>query len=107
LPLNQTRERIARKLAWPLVSLYKGGALGGLKSCHQVIQGDLASGHRYIVALRELKNADGKTIRAPEGFRYYRHRLPTRKAPIKRRGSHFEGIFDTLREAGIVPDGPP
>jgi len=62
---------------------------------------NLASGHRYIIALRELKDADGKTIRAPEGFRYYRDRLPTRRAPIKRRRPHFEGIFDTLRGAGI------
>ncbi|MGH8591520.1 MAG: hypothetical protein ACREXX_20040, partial [Gammaproteobacteria bacterium] len=55
----------------------------------------------FIVALRELKDADGKTILAPEGFRCYRDRLPTRRAPIKRRRSHFEGIFDTLRQAGI------
>jgi hypothetical protein len=61
---------------------------------------NLASGHRYIVVLRDLKDADGNTIRAPEGFRYYRDRLPTRRAPIKRR-AHFEGIFDTLRRAGI------
>ncbi len=62
---------------------------------------NLASGHRFIVALRELKDADGKTILAPEGFRCYRDRLPTRRAPIKRRRSHIEGIFDTLRQAGI------
>ena len=62
---------------------------------------NLASGHRYIVALRDFKDADGNTIRAPEGFRYYRDRLPTRRPPIKRRRAHFEGIFDTLRQAGI------
>jgi hypothetical protein len=62
---------------------------------------NLASGHRFIVALRDLKDADGNTIRAPEGFRYYRDRLPTRRAPIKRRRAHFEGIFDTLHRAGI------
>ncbi|MGH8591522.1 MAG: hypothetical protein ACREXX_20055 [Gammaproteobacteria bacterium] len=62
---------------------------------------NLASGHRYIVALRELRDADGNTIRAPEGFRHYRDRLPSRRAPIERRRSHFEGIFDTLRRAGI------
>ncbi len=30
--------------------------------------------HRYIVALRNLKDSSGKTIGAPEGFRYYRDR---------------------------------
>ena len=62
---------------------------------------NLASGHRFIVALRDLKDADGNTIRAPEGFRYYRDRLPTRRGPIKRQRARFEGIFDTLRQAGI------
>jgi hypothetical protein len=62
---------------------------------------NLASGHRYIVALRNLKDADGKTIPAPEGFRYYRDRLPTSKQAIKGRRAHFEDVFGTLRDAGI------
>jgi hypothetical protein len=62
---------------------------------------NLASGHRYIVALRNLKTADGTTIEAPPGFRYYRDRLPSNERVINRRRPHFEEIFATLGEAGI------
>jgi hypothetical protein len=47
-------------------------------------------GHRYIVALRNLKRSDGSTIRAPRGFR-------------KRRGSHRRDIVSRLDRAGIDP----
>ena len=43
---------------------------------------NLASGHRYIVALRNLKTAGGQTIPAPAGFRYYRDRLPSNSPVI-------------------------
>ncbi len=59
------------------------------------------SGHRYIVAMRKLRAADGSTIPAPEGFRYYRDELPSDEAAIDDRREHFEGIFETLRDAGI------
>jgi hypothetical protein len=59
------------------------------------------SGHRYIVALRRLRGADGSVIPAPEGFRYFRDALPTKKAAIDDRRDHFESIFATLGDAGI------
>ncbi len=62
---------------------------------------NFASGHRYIVALRNLKDAAGQTIQAPEGFRYYRDQLPSNEAPINAQRSRFESIFSTLRGAGI------
>ena len=62
---------------------------------------NFASGHRYIVALRYLKDAAGQTIPAPEGFRYYRDQLPSSEAPINAQRSRFESIFSTLRGAGI------
>jgi hypothetical protein len=62
---------------------------------------NFASGHRYIVALRNLKDAAGQTIPAPEGFRYYRDQLPSGEAPINAQRSRFESIFSTLRGAGI------
>jgi hypothetical protein len=62
---------------------------------------NFASGHRYIVALRNLKDAAGQTIQAPEGFRYYRDQLPSNEAPINAQRSRFELIFGTLRGAGI------
>jgi hypothetical protein len=62
---------------------------------------NFAAGHRYIVALRNLKTASGATIEAPPGFRYYRDRLPSGKPAINRRRGHFAQIFQTLRKAGI------
>jgi hypothetical protein len=62
---------------------------------------NFASGHRYIVALRNLKDAAGQTIPGPEGFRYYRDQLPSSEAPINAQRSRFESIFSTLRGAGI------
>ncbi len=59
------------------------------------------SGHRYIVAMRNLKDATGKTLKAPEGFRYYRDELPSRRKPINAQRKRFERIFKALRKAGI------
>lgn len=62
---------------------------------------NFASGHRYIVAMRDLRRANGETIPAPEGFRYYRDRLPSDEDPINAQRGRFESIFRTLRDAGI------
>jgi hypothetical protein len=62
---------------------------------------NFASGHRYIVALRNLRDAGGQTIQAPEGFRYYRDQLPSSEAPINAQRSRFESIFNTLRDSGV------
>ena len=62
---------------------------------------NFASGHRYIVALRNLKDANGQTIPAPEGFRYYRDALPSDQGPINAQRARFDSIFNTLRSAGI------
>ena len=45
---------------------------------------NFASGHRYIVALRNLKDGAGQPIAAPEGFRYYRDQLPSNERPDQR-----------------------
>jgi hypothetical protein len=62
---------------------------------------NFASGHRYIVALRNLKDGAGQPIAAPEGFRYYRDQLPSNEGPVNAQRSRFESIFTTLRSAGI------
>ena len=59
------------------------------------------SGHRYIVALRKLQDADGERIHAPEGFRYYRDGLSVDDPAVEAQRARFEGIFDTLRDADI------
>jgi hypothetical protein len=62
---------------------------------------NFAAGHRYIVAMRNLKDASGATLAAPEGFRYYRDDLPSNEAAINAQRDRFESIFATLRDAGI------
>ena len=58
-------------------------------------------GHRYIVAMRNLKNAAGQTIGAPAGFRYYRDDLPSKNAAINGQRPRFHRIFNELRESQI------
>jgi len=60
------------------------------------------AGHRYIVAMRRLKDADGTKLAAPEGFRYYRDDLPAKKKKaIKQQHKRFEKVFRALRKAKI------
>ena len=59
-------------------------------------------GHRYIVALRNLKNAKGKKIQPSNAFKVYRDRLRTRQRPVEKRRKHMEALFRTLRKAGIA-----
>jgi hypothetical protein len=56
---------------------------------------------RYIVALRNLVDADGNPIQAPNAFRYYRDQIPSSQKKVNDRRSKFEGIFKTLKRAGI------
>jgi hypothetical protein len=62
---------------------------------------NLTDGHRYIVALRGLKDAAGHTLSAPEGFRLYRDDIPTDIKPVEKRRKHYEGLFKTLKGADI------
>ena len=58
-------------------------------------------GARYIVALRNLKNARGRAIGAGRGFRLYRDRIKTGAKPIESRRKHFEQLFRALKRAGV------
>ncbi len=60
------------------------------------------SGHRYIVALRNLTNAKKEHLQAPQGFRYYRDNLSSSEEKVNERRPHFEEIFSTLEGAGIA-----
>jgi hypothetical protein len=63
---------------------------------------NFAAKHRYIVALRDLRRADGTRIPASAAFRYYRDRVPTEQAAVGKRRRHFErAIFKPLAAAGI------
>ena len=62
---------------------------------------NLKDGHRYIVAMRNLKDASGDTIPAPPGFALYRDGLKTDVDAIEKRRHHFQRIFKKLKKAGI------
>jgi hypothetical protein len=87
---------------WPIwveIDSNAGSPASTVLEVHPAV--NFASGHRYVVAMRNLKDAAGGTIPAPEGFRYYRDRLPSGEAPINGQRARFESIFNTLRSAGI------
>ncbi len=56
---------------------------------------------RYIVVLRNLKDGGGTTLKAPDGFRYYRDFLRSSNSRVNGRRSFYEDIFKRLRAAGI------
>lgn len=57
-------------------------------------------GHRYVVALRDLRDHSGASIAPSRGFEIYRDRIPTFSPVIEGRRSHMESIFRTLDRAG-------
>ena len=61
-----------------------------------------SEGRRYIVALRNLRDARGRLLRPSVAFRRYRDRIPSRSPAFERRRAHMEAIFGTLRRAGIA-----
>jgi hypothetical protein len=58
-------------------------------------------GGHYIVALRNLKDAEGKAIPAQPAFRKYRDRIKTNDPTFEARRPHMERIFSRLQKAGI------
>jgi len=56
---------------------------------------------RYVVALRNLTDADGAPLTAPNAFRYYRDDIASSEEKINARRSHYEEIFRDLKKAGI------
>jgi hypothetical protein len=62
---------------------------------------NLTDGHRYIVALRNIRNAAGTILPAPPGFRMYRDEKRTDNATVESQRNRFESIFRTLGSAGV------
>ncbi len=58
-------------------------------------------GARYIVALRNLKDAQGNAVEPPLPFRVYRDRLITQQAPVESRRAHMEDLISTLQQNGF------
>ena len=61
---------------------------------------NLTEGHRYIVALRNLKNAGGQKLDAPAWFAKFRDHNPLPKSMRDQR-RRYRSIFKSLKKAGI------
>lgn len=59
-------------------------------------------GARYIVILRNLKDATGAAIESPLGFRVYRDDLRTNQEIVENRRKHMESVIETaVSKAGV------
>jgi hypothetical protein len=65
---------------------------------------NLPNGHRYIVALRNLRDAAGNPLEAGAAFTLFRDRIPTEMPAFEARRPHMEEIFATLEDAGFRRD---
>lgn len=59
-------------------------------------------GHRYIVALRDLKDKDGNLLEPSPAFQVYRDAVPSAVPAIEARRERMEQILGTLSAAGIA-----
>ncbi len=62
------------------------------------------SGHRYIVAMRNLEDETGDGLEAPKGFRVYRDEKSSKKKSDNSQSKRFEKIFKALGKAKIKRD---
>src|SRR5262245_27705487 len=65
---------------------------------------NFAENTRYIVALRNLKDAGGATIPPGADFLAYRDDTPTGDGIKEARRAHMESLFTTLAAAGVARD---
>ena len=64
-------------------------------------QQNFLEGHHYIVALRNLKRADGSPIAASRAFQLYRDRIVSSDPAIESRRGHMDEILGKLSAAGV------
>ena len=65
---------------------------------------NLREGHRHVVALRRLRDANGAIIPAGDVFRAYRDRLRTDVEAIEARRDRYERVFADLAANGVDRD---
>ncbi len=58
-------------------------------------------GERYIVALRNLRGADGTLLQPSTAFRRYRDKIATGSNAFEARRPHMERLFKRLKRAGV------
>ncbi|MEZ5573924.1 MAG: hypothetical protein R3E64_18200 [Halioglobus sp.] len=61
-------------------------------------------GERYIVVLRNLRDASGELLEAPEVFRAFRDKTLTDNDAIEARRASMEEMFTQLEDAGVARD---
>ncbi len=61
-------------------------------------------GHRYVVALRRMRDAEGKVIPPGAPFRALRDATPTTSNALEERRPHAESLLTTLAQAGVARD---
>jgi hypothetical protein len=87
---------------WPIWTEIDSAAKDHSKALMEIHPAvNFESGHRYIVALRNIKNAAGATIEAPAAFRYFRDEMPSEQKEINQQRGRYKSIFGTLKKAGI------
>jgi hypothetical protein len=59
------------------------------------------AGHRYVIAMRKLRDGTGAKLEAPEGFRYLRDDLPVNDPVVDAQRKRFDKLFRDLRKAKI------
>lgn len=57
--------------------------------------------HRFAVALRDMKRADGATIPAPVGFQALRDNLTSEEPELEERRNDYDEIFEELATVGV------
>jgi hypothetical protein len=63
---------------------------------------NLKEGHRYIVAMRNMKDSMNAAVPAPASFQIYRDNIASDLLPVAARRPHMEDIFEILTDAGIA-----
>ncbi len=62
---------------------------------------NFTEGDRYIVALRNLKDASNNSVPAPESFRVFRDNVATQDPEVEARRPHMEDVLNELQTDGI------
>jgi hypothetical protein len=62
-------------------------------------------GHRYIVALRNIRDAADNPVDAPTAFSVYRDNVATTDPDVEARRPHMEDVLSTLEDDGIQRQG--
>lgn len=65
---------------------------------------NLLEGHRYVVGLRDLRDADGEPIEAEPAFVALRDNRPTETDAVEARREAMDATFASLADAGIDRD---